>query len=164
MKRVQKILFRPYPIILGLLALFLLVGASLLPKTASASLNGAPTLSGAYACTTTFNTGPTAGQTEQATLTFNTNGTMSVNVAASGMTGQGYWWTVSVEGNNEINYSFRELLPPGLVPGATDVQVVHLVTNIVGTGRSFTSQGHGLIYDNATALLTVQTTSQCTLQ
>jgi hypothetical protein len=158
MKQVQKILLRPYPIVLGLLALFLLVGVFLFRNTASANQGRIPTLTpGTYTCTNTFNTGPMAGQTEQETLTFNSDGTMSAHSLSSGLNGQGYWWAVNIL---QVNFSFRVPLPPG--SGATDVQIVHLI--IQNNGKSFTSRGEGLAYNNGTPLFTGQTTTQCTLQ
>lgn len=168
MKRVQKILFRPFPIILGLLVLFLLAGASLLPKTASASNARVqtPTI-GAYDCTNTNLTGPMAGQTEQVTLTFNADGTMSSDDVTTGLSGQGSWWAVTdAQGNEQDSYSFRLLLPPDAIPGVTDIQAVHLITDVQDNGNSFTSQGDGLFYNGGDLVSTdtAQTTVQCTLQ
>ncbi len=164
MKQVQKIRFRPLYISLGLglLALVCLISASLFPKAASA--NSLSMALGAYNCSTVFLSGPQSGQTEQVTLTFNSNGTVSSNVPATGLSGQGYWWVT----NEQANYSFRELLPPSYqtLYGITDVQVVHSVTGFQQSGStiSFTSKGYGLTYNTGTFAFPNQTTTKCTHQ
>lgn len=164
MKQVQKILNRR-PVVLGLLALLPLVGAFLFRNTASAHpsspQSSSPLTPGTYTGTNTFMTGPMAGQSEPVTLTFNSDGTMSSDAPLSG---QGYWWVVSVMGNAEVNVAFRVILPPGAIPGATDVQVIHSITDFQKNGTVLTSQGRSLVYNSGTPLAIAQSTAQVTLQ
>lgn len=163
MKQVQQIIGRR-PVVLGLLALFPLVGAFLVRNTAFAHQNSSPLTPGTYTGTNTATSGPMAGQAEPVTLTFNADGTMSSTVPTSGLSGQGYWWVVTVQGNVAVNVSFRVILPPGAVPGATDVQVIHSITDFGHNGTTLTSQGRSLIYNSGTPLAITQSTAQVTLQ
>ncbi len=164
MKQLQRIRPHAYLLIPGLLAVFFLAGASLPSSGKTAAYPNAhhqTFIPGTYKVTTTFQT----GQIHRGTLTFNSDGTMSSNYPDAGVIGQGhgYWWVV----NGQVNYTFRELLDPTNPhnpPGATDVQIVHFITNFQNDGKSFTSQGHGSVYSHGTSLFTVQTTNQGTFQ
>ncbi|HEY7417207.1 MAG TPA: hypothetical protein VH593_18620 [Ktedonobacteraceae bacterium] len=167
MKKVQKFLLHPYPIILRLLALFFLVGAgvSLLPRAVSA--HGAPppppTLTPAtYICTISFLSGPVAGKTQQATLVFNADGTMTATGPIADLAGAGYWWIVKAQNGPVGNFSFQQPLPAGA--GATDINTVQTVTSFQNAGKSFSTDGYGLAYNGNTFAYPVHATTQCNVQ
>lgn len=169
MKQVQKFLHRPYPIILGLLALFLLVGASisLVPRVVPAHAAPPPPhpliqAPGTFTCTISFLSGPVAGRTQQATLVFNADGTMTATGPIASLAGAGLWWTVNTQDGPVLNFSFQQPLPSGA--GATDINTVQAVTNSQNAGKTFSTDGYGLAYNGNTYAFSTHATTQCNAQ